>query len=181
MTDGPWTSSVSARFDGSAGTVREVRRFVSDAVGATPPAVADLAVLLASELATNAVIHAPGAYVVTVRCGADGDRVRVEVADRSPASARRCRYSSTSATGRGLGMVEDAASAWGIEPRPGAIGKAVWFELVVPTEADGDDRRASSRVLAVDDDVEVDLDALLDELGGWDDGDLEPQARRRAS
>ncbi|MFJ8361358.1 ATP-binding protein [Streptomyces sp. NPDC093984] len=34
-------------------------------------------------------------------------------------------------SGRGLTLVAALADDWGAEPRPGGIGKTVWFELPV--------------------------------------------------
>ncbi|HEX4978750.1 MAG TPA: ATP-binding protein [Acidimicrobiales bacterium] len=87
----------------------------------------ELAVLLASELATNAVLHARTDF--TVRLLVDDETVRVEVED---ANARPpvIGYTPTEATsGRGLHLVQDLARAWGVVSRPD--GKVVWFELPV--------------------------------------------------
>lgn len=165
MTDEIWTSAVTAKFEAAAESVREARRFVLQALQDLEDR-ADDAALLTSELATNAVIHAQSAYTVTVR--REEGRVRVEVADGSPAAARRCHYSATSGTGRGLGMVEDTAAAWGIEAR--TDGKLVWFELI-PGERAGNDTggRQAGAAARADGEVDVDLDALLADLGGWED------------
>jgi anti-sigma regulatory factor (Ser/Thr protein kinase) len=171
MTDAIGPSSRAERFEGRTESVRDARRFVAHAL-ADAGDVADDAALLVSELATNAVIHAGSAYTVTVRRH-DGF-VRVEVADASPSSARRCRYSPTSGTGRGLGMVEDLSSGWGVEED--GVGKIVWFELPIP--GPGRDGGAASGALvgevapeplADHATTDADLDALLAELGGWDD------------
>jgi anti-sigma regulatory factor (Ser/Thr protein kinase) len=177
MAGAQWTSGVVGRFDPEPGTVREARRFVARALEDVADGRADDAALLTSELATNAVIHAGSPYTVTVR--RDGDRIRVEVLDASAASARRCHYSPTSGTGRGLGMVEDVAAAWGVEDTADG-GKVVWFELDPPA-ADGAGGRAAAasvpvaRPAGLDEADEAGLDALLAELGGWeDDIDLDP-------
>lgn len=185
MSDVTGPAMKGERFEPRPESVRDARRFVVRTLADTG-SVADDAALLVSELATNAVIHAGSAYTVTVR--RDGHVVRVEVADASPASARRCHYSATSGTGRGLGMVEDLASGWGVEELDSGDGKVVWFELPLPDEgdaagvgvdaADADD---GPRAPADDAATDADLDALLAELGGWDDdegasGDASPSA-----
>jgi anti-sigma regulatory factor (Ser/Thr protein kinase) len=122
------SAEVTTEFEPAPESVREARRFVTSTLEAWGADEAGDAALLTSELATNAVIHAQSRYTVTlVRLP---DRVRVTVADGSLASARRCHYSPTSGTGRGLGMVADLAAAWGVETADD--GKLVWFELVDP-------------------------------------------------
>ncbi|MCA1657509.1 MAG: ATP-binding protein [Actinobacteria bacterium] len=85
----------------------------------------DAAVLLTSELVTNALLHARSAAELHVRL-ADG-RLRVGVTDATPVTPVRKRYGKEAATGRGLLLIETMASAWGTEPVDG--GKVVWFEL----------------------------------------------------
>lgn len=160
-----WEDSVSAQFDPLPDSVRAARRFVATALGRIPEEQADDAALLTSELATNAVIHANSRYTVTVK--RDGGRVRVEVSDGSAGAARRCHYSPTSGTGRGLGMVEDLSTAWGVE-EDGVGGKVVWFELTAPAPRSLPVTEATTE-RSTDTAGEADLDALLEQLGGWDD------------
>lgn len=81
--------------------------------------------LLTSELVTNALLHAGTNMAIVVRF--TDDRIRVEVEDASPAWPTRLSYAEDAATGRGLTIVEEIASAWGVRRIPG--GKAVWFEV----------------------------------------------------
>lgn len=151
----------TATFDPVAESVRRARRFVTDALEEWGSDAVDDAALLVSELATNAVIHAGTAYTVTVAMIIDV--IRVGVADESPAKARRSHYGEMAATGRGLGMVADVSSRWGIDISDS--GKIVWFELAA-RKGDADAATtATNRVV----DVDVDLDAVLAELGGWND------------
>ena len=164
MADDVWTSAVMLRLDAETESVRHARRFVAEALDDLDDGRASDAALLTSELATNAVIHARSAYVVTVRRG-DDDRVRVEVSDSSAVVARRNRYSATSGTGRGLAMVEDVAAAWGVVEADGGDGKVVWFELA----PSGGVERSGAEATSAEDD-EPDLDALIADLGGgWED------------
>jgi hypothetical protein len=82
----------------------------------------DVAVLLASELVANVVVHAGSAP--GLRLDRAGPGVRVAVLDGSPVPPRHRRHSSLATTGRGLDLVEDLADAWGWTPR--ADGKEVW-------------------------------------------------------
>ncbi|MEU2174020.1 ATP-binding protein [Nocardia sp. NPDC019219] len=105
----------------SLGQVRAaVRRLLEHASGI---AVED-AVQVCDELASNAVVHAraPRGCRLIMACH---DRFRVEVEDASPARARIRRPDHTG--GRGLILVEQLASCWGVDYHGG--GKTVWAEL----------------------------------------------------
>lgn len=107
-------------------SARRARQHVVAALGrAGLPDLADTAALLVSEVVTNALLHAHTEVRLGVRVLPSG--VRVEVADRSPRQPTRRRPSTESATGRGLLLLEELASRWGVDPASG--GKAVWFEL----------------------------------------------------
>ena len=100
------------------------RRFVASSLLAGSE-VADLAVLLVSELASNAVLHARTPFELIV--DDDGRRLRVEVHDDSPTLPTLKDYVAESITGRGLHMVATTADNWGFEAMD--RGKCVWFEL----------------------------------------------------
>lgn len=107
--------------------VGRARRFVVDiatAVGQNN--LADVVELLTSELVTNAVLHAGGE---TMRISVDWSppTFRVEVFDESPAAPKKQHYGAEAATGRGLALISELATAWGTIPRSG--GKSVWFEV----------------------------------------------------
>jgi anti-sigma regulatory factor (Ser/Thr protein kinase) len=87
---------------------------------------ADEAVLLLSELVTNAVLHAGTEIEVSVRL--EGELLRVEVRDGNPRLPTVRHYSVLSGTGRGLALVAETAKNWDAEALP-AGGKTVWFEL----------------------------------------------------
>jgi len=100
------------------------RRFVASSLMADDE-VAELAILLVSELASNAVLHAGTPFELVV--DDDGRRLRVEVHDHNPALPMLRDYVAESVTGRGLHMVAASADNWGFEARD--HGKYVWFEL----------------------------------------------------
>ena len=100
------------------------RRFVAAALGAGDE-VAELAVLLVSELASNAVLHAQTSFEVAVHVS-DG-QLRVAVSDSDPTLPALRTYARESITGRGLHMVAASADRWGFDANPD--GKVVWFEL----------------------------------------------------
>ncbi|MGW7067622.1 ATP-binding protein [Streptomyces sp. NPDC054855] len=99
-----------------------------------PDDVADAAVLLLSELMTNAVRHGrvPVGREVEARCVLGGGVLRVEVADASDALPCPRAAGPDDESGRGLALVELLADDWGARPRPYGIGKTVWFELALP-------------------------------------------------
>ena len=107
-------------------SVRAARHLVLDAVeGWADDDVVDAALVITSELATNATLHAlTGFTVVVLRRGAC---LRIEVHDGSQRLPRRKHYSDQSATGRGLPLVEALSTLSGAERTEG--GKVVWAEL----------------------------------------------------
>ncbi|QNS06319.1 SpoIIE family protein phosphatase [Streptomyces xanthii] len=126
---------------------RFVRAAFADWTAAPRPAapvgdrLADDAVVVVSELVTNAVVHAgTGVDLVCRREGPTPDDpagLVVEVTDHHPTRAVRtdrvCRTPETPEYGRGLQLVASLADAWGITYRPGT--KTVWARL----PADGTD------------------------------------------
>lgn len=111
------------------------RRMVRDALEDLAPDAssdaADLAVLLASELTSNAILHARTPFTVSVS-RTDGI-VRVSVRDGSRALPSRRRYSLTASTGRGVGLMQDCATRTGVDTD--ATGKTVWFEIDIAAHA----------------------------------------------
>lgn len=87
------------------------------------PSAAEAALLLASELVTNAVVHTRSADIgVRARC--DGETLAVSVEDEVAPGPTCC---AVSPTGSGLSLVDSLAERWGCEPLP--TGKRVWFEV----------------------------------------------------
>ena len=115
---------------GEPASVSVARRFVRQVLEeAGLDGAIEVATLLTSELATNAVLHARTAFAVRVdRVGQD---VRVEVLDGSPVQPRLRRSSGTAATGRGVAMMARLSTGWGTTPpeRLGGYAKGVWFTV----------------------------------------------------
>jgi len=117
--------------------VGAARRFVRDIIrswqrngyGPGQESLVDDAVLLTSELVTNAVLHAGTTMRVTCRL-ADG-AVEITVQDYSPAQLIPDRQRGTVPAertgGRGLALPAQLASSWGVTYSPGS--KAVWFRI----------------------------------------------------
>ena len=115
------------------GQVRAARAFVAGAVGGSHP-LADVAVLLASEVVSNSVRHGgsgvPGG-LVTVTVAVAGGSVRVEVTDRggdgSPVLRPAAGADDGAEGGRGMRLVDALSARWGYQ-RGGGLA-TTWFEL----------------------------------------------------
>ena len=81
--------------------------------------------LLATELVTNAVVHAKSP--VEVRLRRLSDRVRVEVADTGGGALHLREAEDEDISGRGLLLVEGLSRAWGTSSD--GASKVVWFEI----------------------------------------------------
>ncbi len=117
----------------------EARRQVRAAICAwDAPVDLDVAVLLTSELVTNAISHEAGATVtltITCICG----QLRVDVHDTSYAAPVLMDAPADAEAGRGLMLVASLSTDWGFHRTP--AGKAVYFTLAFQADLDeGDDR-----------------------------------------
>jgi anti-sigma regulatory factor (Ser/Thr protein kinase) len=112
---------------GRPASVRAARVFTGDVLaqeGVEASAI-ELAVLLVSELVTNAVVHAPGGISLTVHT--DAHWVRIEVEDQEPSHPIVRPATQDQLNGRGLLVVAKLATDWGTERR--VTHKIVWFEI----------------------------------------------------
>jgi anti-sigma regulatory factor (Ser/Thr protein kinase) len=128
MSNAATTIPKTRIFDGSPEEVRNVRDFVRQTIQGCP--AADDMILLASELAANAIRHtasgAGGTFSVCVHVQ-DG-WVRVEVHDLGSETAPSVRRSGSPAeSGAGLRVVDAIADRWGFHG--GQRGRVVWFEM----------------------------------------------------
>ncbi|WP_237106992.1 ATP-binding protein [Nonomuraea sp. MG754425] len=127
--DQPGAGDVVARLPGTPSQVARARQLVTAALGRDHP-LYDEAVLLTSELATNAVLHTEsgsgGSFTVTVNSTATA--VRVFVADGgSEQPPCVCRANARATSGRGLPLIEALSDRWGFTREEGAT--TVWFEM----------------------------------------------------
>lgn len=104
--------------------IAAVRRAATAHLGRCGCSNAADAVLVLSELVTNAVLHAGGADRVAVECR--GGSIRISVHDKTtdPAEVADERRQ---AGGRGLRIVESLAERWGTDQLD--AGKVVWAVL----------------------------------------------------
>jgi anti-sigma regulatory factor (Ser/Thr protein kinase) len=97
---------------------RAARRFVAET-----ELIPD-ALLVVTELATNAVVHARSDFVVVVSPA--GQSVRIAVRDSSAIVPTR-RQPNLGISGRGLELIDALTTSWDVEMLP--EGKEVWAEL----------------------------------------------------
>lgn len=88
----------------------------------------DVARLLVSELAANAIEHGSGIVLLVV--AREGEGVRVYVDDENPDPPVVMEPRSLMEHGAGMRLVEALADDWGVVARgDGQRGKRVWFAL----------------------------------------------------
>ena len=106
------------------GAVQEARAFVADRLGGwdTPEGLARDAVLLVSELVSNAILH--GRPPIELRLRRTPEEVLVEVDDGATVLPRKLRPTPDDEHGRGLVIASLLADRWGT--RPLRDGKSVW-------------------------------------------------------
>jgi hypothetical protein len=115
--------------DPSAPAVVEARAFARTTLDAwdLPDLVLRDAILLVSEMVTNAIVH--GRPPICLRLRRGRSRLLIEVDDTATAVPRKLRPTPTDVHGRGLQLVAALAEAWGT--RPTASGKSVWCALAI--------------------------------------------------
>lgn len=118
--------SLRARPVAAAEARAQVRQAICTWEIPVDPAVA---VLLTSELVTNAIKHSPGEVVIltiTSTC----DQFRVDVHDTSCSLPQTLTAPVDAEAGRGLLLVSSLSTSWGYHQTP--AGKAVYFALDFP-------------------------------------------------
>lgn len=110
-------------------SVRAARRFVDERCHqvALSDQQCDDALLLTSELVTNAILH--GRSEVSVEVEERGPVLRISVFDENSRHPQPVDEDPNALDGRGLALVDALAQRWGVEDRH--LGKAVWFELAL--------------------------------------------------
>lgn len=118
-----------ASLDGldSPASVRSAREFVARTLAQWSTGVdTDDALLVASELVTNAIVH--GKSSCELLLSRTGTSIRIEARDTGGGTPDPLPPSRTGTHGRGLHIVAALAAAWGIVDVPTG-GKIVWAEL----------------------------------------------------
>jgi len=91
-------------------------------------AAANDAILIVSELVTNALVH--GRPPISMRLRRTAGELAIEVDDGASALPRRLRAMPEQSNGRGLGLVAELADRWAA--RGNGAGKTVWAVLRFP-------------------------------------------------
>ncbi|MCX5061791.1 MULTISPECIES: SpoIIE family protein phosphatase [unclassified Streptomyces] len=134
------TARAAASFEPVGRSVATARSFVRDTLQGWGFAdIVDDAVVLTSELVTNAVVHAGTS--ADVLCLRSDEGVRIEVADRYPEREIPLQGhpvnmgSPDREGGRGLQLCAALAGRWGVDYTP--TQKQVWFHLDLPQRSVG--------------------------------------------
>ncbi|MEU9450164.1 ATP-binding protein [Streptomyces sp. NPDC048277] len=119
--------------------VGNARRSVGDLLASwdVPEEARDNAVLVTSELVTNAIVHSAGRRIVC-RVHAGADRIRIEVEDQDGGftlpAPRQARPDEQN--GRGLFLVDALSLDWGVTVAPERPSvRVVWAELSTAPDA----------------------------------------------
>src|SRR5258708_683473 len=110
---------------------RNARRLVTGALPGRGRDAVETAVLVTSELTTNAVTHSSGPFALRIL--RDDKVVRIEVSDSSPSLPTVQPVSLLRGGGRGLSIVEQIAQRWGVAVESSRPGKTVWCEIAIDT------------------------------------------------
>ena len=131
--EGRLVSTSSRVVSSHAAAFVEARRFVRESVGPVPRRIMDDAVLLTSELVTNAVRHAglDDRDAIEVTVSVDPRVLRITVRDRGsgfdPEAVARRRSDEG---GWGLDLLRRLSSRWSVDRH--SAGTDVWFEIDLP-------------------------------------------------
>jgi serine phosphatase RsbU (regulator of sigma subunit) len=137
-------ASVHREVEHASAAIGPARRWVDDVLEScdVSPAVRRVAMLLTSELLSNAVQHASGPVDADVEVGHRTLRVGVRDGSTTPPHLRSPEPHEPG--GRGVQFLERCATRWGVELHDGVSatspereGKTVWFELAVADPALG--------------------------------------------
>jgi anti-sigma regulatory factor (Ser/Thr protein kinase) len=124
------TTRRSLTIPGCRRQVARARAFVARALGPDHPGT-EVAVLLTSELVTNAVLHSDsrdGSGTVTVVVSHRGEWLRIEVSDAGSAcSTPMVKKDVCASSGHGLFLVDALAREWGYCQDDSQT--TVWFSL----------------------------------------------------
>ena len=104
------------RFNGVAGELRALRSALAELLRAEGWAEDEMSdvLVVASELATNAVMHAQTPYEVRVSVAGG---VELEVVDEAPELVPHLRRPGDGPGGMGMRIVDELAKRWGVEKR----------------------------------------------------------------
>ena len=120
-------------FDGGRSSVTGARQFAASVLDGMPTSFVDAVILMVSELATNAVVHAHSRFELVIDC--EPDEVVVSLSDHGAGDATPQNPRITDVSGRGLQIVSALADTWGVQGESSDWRKSVWFALRLPERA----------------------------------------------
>lgn len=128
----PGTTEFQVTLTADSNAARIGREFVDEHVDLLPAGMIDDAKLLVSELVTNAVLH--GRPDITLRLRLGPPSIGFSVHDDGPSipSDVASAPDPEATGGRGLMIVDQLASSWGVVVSDPPPGKSVWFRLDRP-------------------------------------------------
>jgi anti-sigma regulatory factor (Ser/Thr protein kinase) len=130
LTRPPGTGACSVELDATPEAARAARCYVTDVLRAwaMPADLVEMARLLTSELASNAITHGQGqGGTLTLEVRSFGCCLSIDVADHSPDVPVPRIPAGDAENGRGLLLIAQVADSWGYYFAGGR--KHVWFHL----------------------------------------------------
>jgi anti-sigma regulatory factor (Ser/Thr protein kinase) len=123
---GPDIHHSSRTFEADPQSAAHVRSYVRDSLQRCR-VHSEEAILLANELATNAIVHTRKDFVVEV--SVYNSTCRIGVLDHDTGNPKLTNAKPSDSNGRGLALVKALSNSWGVERRDD--GKAVWCDIPV--------------------------------------------------
>jgi two-component sensor histidine kinase len=117
-------------------SVAASRRFVGESLADLPASVQEAAVLMVSELATNAIVHAITGFGVNI--ARTDSEVRVEVDDLGGGMPESRVPLTSDPHGRGVQIIQTLSDEWGVIECDGEMGKTVWFSVTLDPQRVGE-------------------------------------------
>lgn len=122
----PGHRDANTSFDATPQSAAAARRFVRDfCLSRGCEELIDLALLVVSELITNAVVHAQSPSTLALRLRSE--TLRLEVSDASTEAPSPKSVTAEAEEGRGLFVVAAVCTAWGVDPTE--TSKTIWAEI----------------------------------------------------
>ena len=129
------------RLPAEAASVPAARRFVTEAMAGHPQDVVAKVELMVSELATNCVTHADTSFTISLTTA--GRALRVDVHDDGTGRPAVAFPAPSEPHGRGLYLVDQLSTSWGVSSSRRRPGKTLWFVLLTSDARPGGARRTA--------------------------------------
>jgi hypothetical protein len=130
--------TVRRRFAAKPDSVAGSRLFAAEQCADLAQEIREAIVLMVSELATNAVVHAVSGFDVLI--DRSSAQVRVSVTDEGRGVPMLHTPEIDEPHGRGLRVVQALSHRWGTIEQTGGLGKSVWFTIDLSGSVDADFR-----------------------------------------